>query len=220
MGNFKEAKKYHFIYKTTCLLNNKYYIGMHSTSNLSDGYLGSGTHLRYAIRKHGKHNFKCEILEYLDNQILLAERERELVNETLLTDSLCMNLKPGGIGGYFQSHEKCVENGKLSRLRINFLLQNDLNWVQQTGKKISDGLKKAYLEGKMPKPKWIWTGKKHKEESKKKIGLANSKYKGCLNSQFGKCWITNGIESKKIYKGDLIPEGWRVGRIIIPKTLV
>jgi hypothetical protein len=32
------------------------------------------------------------------------------------------------------------------------------------------------------------------------------------NSQYGKCWITNEVESKKIFKGDLIPEGWRLGR--------
>jgi hypothetical protein len=34
-------KKYHFIYKTTCLITNKYYIGMHSTDDLEDGYVGS-----------------------------------------------------------------------------------------------------------------------------------------------------------------------------------
>ena len=30
----KEEKKYHIIYKTTCLINKKYYIGMHSTDDL------------------------------------------------------------------------------------------------------------------------------------------------------------------------------------------
>jgi hypothetical protein len=37
---------------------------------------------------------------------------------------------------------------------------------------------------------------------------------GKNNSQFGTCWITNEIESKKIYKGDPIPKGWRLGRKI------
>lgn len=34
-------RKYHFIYKITRLDNNRYYIGMHSTDNLDDGYFGS-----------------------------------------------------------------------------------------------------------------------------------------------------------------------------------
>jgi len=32
------------------------------------------------------------------------------------------------------------------------------------------------------------------------------------HSQFGKRWITNESESKKINKNDLIPSGWRLGR--------
>ena len=53
MSNINEKKKFHFIYKTTNLINSKYYIGMHSTSNLKDGYLGSGKYLRSSIKKYG-----------------------------------------------------------------------------------------------------------------------------------------------------------------------
>jgi hypothetical protein len=59
-----KPKKYHYIYKTTNLLNDKYYIGVHSTNNLEDGYLGSGTTIAAAIQKHGEDNFKKEILEF------------------------------------------------------------------------------------------------------------------------------------------------------------
>ena len=44
---------YHYIYKTTNLINNKFYIGMYSTSNLDDGYLG-----RCKIGNIGKNQFK------------------------------------------------------------------------------------------------------------------------------------------------------------------
>jgi len=37
---------------------------------------------------------------------------------------------------------------------------------------------------------------------------------GTKNSQYGTCWITNGMGSKKIFKGDVIPEGWMLGRKI------
>ena len=59
-----------------------------------------------------------------------------------------------------------------------------------------------------------WTGKKHREDTKKKIGEINSiKQKGERNSQFGTCWITNGTIDKKIMKYDLhLFEGWSMGR--------
>jgi hypothetical protein len=69
-----------------------------------------------------------------------------------------------------------------------------------------------YLSGEL---KCIWLGKKHKEESKRKIGLSNStKQKGENNSQYGTCWITNGKVNKKIRKEDNIPSGWKLGRKI------
>ena len=64
----RKEKKYHFIYKTTNVLSGRYYIGMHSTSNLDDGYLGSGNRLKLAVRKHGKENFIREILEYCESR--------------------------------------------------------------------------------------------------------------------------------------------------------
>lgn len=72
--------------------------------------------------------------------------------------------------------------------------------------------KKWVSDGKMvPPPNWY--GKKHKEESKRKIGEANSlKQKGSSNSQFGSCWITNGNENRKMKKNDELPLGWRFGR--------
>ena len=34
------------------------------------------------------------------------------------------------------------------------------------------------------------------------------------NNQFGTCWITNGVESKKIKKEEIIPDGWKLGRVM------
>ena len=50
-----------FIYKTTCLVNGKIYIGKHEGSE-NDNYLGSGEIFSLALRKYGKENFKREIL--------------------------------------------------------------------------------------------------------------------------------------------------------------
>lgn len=98
----KSEKKYHIIYKTTCLINKKYYIGMHSTDNLDDGYMGSGKALKFSIQRYGKENHRVEILEMVESRELLAERERELVTMNKVRNGKCMNLKVGGIGGFIK----------------------------------------------------------------------------------------------------------------------
>ena len=74
----RKEKKYHFIYKTTNLLSGKYYIGMHSTDNLGDGYLGSGKRLRYSINKYGEENHNREILEFVDSR---KELKKNILNK-------------------------------------------------------------------------------------------------------------------------------------------
>jgi hypothetical protein len=62
---------------------------------------------------------------------------------------------------------------------------------------------------------YIWTGRKHSEEAKAKIGAKNSVYqKGKGNSQYGTMWIVHkGLKiNKKLRKGAPIPEGWEKGR--------
>lgn len=91
--------KHHIIYKTTCLVTGKFYYGMHTTENLNDGYQGSGKILLNSIKKHGKANHLTEIIENLNSPAILKAREREIVNDELLSNPLCMNLKRGGEGG-------------------------------------------------------------------------------------------------------------------------
>lgn len=205
----RKQKKFHYIYKTTNLKNGKYYIGMHSTDNLNDGYVGSGKKLWYSIKKYGKENFKCEILEMLPDRYSLKEREKELINEDLLKDSMCMNLVYGGGGGYI-SPEGCKKGGT-NASKKNW--QND-SYREKQIKRLSEQSKKFWSDGTF---KWRdnWTGKHHTQETKEKIGKSNSmKQKGEKNSQFGTCWITNEIENKKIKKNDIIPNGWKLGRTI------
>ena len=90
-----DQRKFHYIYKIT-RDDGKYYIGLHSTDNLEDGYFGSGQLLWKSIRKHGKEQHTKEILEFLPSRLELKTRERELVNESALADPLCLNVCLGG----------------------------------------------------------------------------------------------------------------------------
>lgn len=215
----RKQHSYHYIYKTTCKVTGRYYIGMHSTSNLDDAYLGSGKRLWYSIRKHGKENHVKEILEFLPDRIALKKREKEIVNEALLQDPLCMNLQLGGGGGaqeekvqekwWKSANEKRVEkikNDPILRERFSTLMSIRLKKLWKEKKFDTKGEKNGFFN------------KMHSEEARKRIGEANSRAQsGERNSQFGTCWINNGVEAKKIKKEDLnefLSSGWKIGRKI------
>jgi hypothetical protein len=181
---------------------------MHSTNNLNDGYLGSGKKLRYSIRKYGKENFKIEILEFYDNRDELIKAEIDLITSNLINETLCMNLRVGGSGG-FKDEEHQMKCSKAGNDRLNEK-RKDIDFKDNWIKKISNKLKgnKNNLNSKG------FSGKKHSQESKIKISEKLSEIqKGENNSQFGTCWITNGYENKKIKKNEIIPEGWELGRL-------
>ena len=207
-------KHYHFIYKTTNLLSGKYYIGMHSTDDLEDGYLGSGTYLKRSINKHGKENHLIEILEFVDSRKELAAREKEIVSLQEIAKKECMNLKVGGNGGF--SKELQSKGASLAGKKHSERMKNEKEYREQVLIKMSIGLKKAYETGKKQKNYTGWmAGRKMTPETISKMKEVKVGHgKGVENSQFGKCWITNETENRKIYKGDTIPEGWRLGRIL------
>ena len=205
----RKQKKYHYIYKTTCGVNGKYYIGMHSTDNINDSYLGSGKRLWNSINYYGKENFTKEIIEFCESRVELKKREKEIVNEELLNEKLCMNLQVGG-GGGFVNEDHMLKCSIAGNQKQKWLMENDENFKKRR-KEI--GLENKKHRFKFPKGTKIWLGRKHSDESKIKIGEKNSiNQLGDKNSQYGTCWITNGNENKKIKKGEIIPNGWNLGR--------
>jgi len=207
----RKQKKYHYIYKTTNIITNRYYIGMHSTNDIEDGYMGSGKRLWYSINKYGKENHKIKILEYLPNRKDLSEREKELVNEDILQDKMCMNLIVGGTGGIFsEEHHEKMKKGASKWLKEKWKEQEYRN---KTIKMISENTKKTHKKGKLKYDNF--KDKCHTEETKNKMSKS-SKGIGCgkENSQYGTCWITNGEQNKKVKKDNLtLKNGWRLGRI-------
>lgn len=76
-----------------------YYIGCHQTSNIDDGYLGSGKYLRRAIKTYGVENFSKQILFHCNTVDDMFVKETEIVNEDVVKDKNSYNLKIGGSGG-------------------------------------------------------------------------------------------------------------------------
>lgn len=114
---YVNQKKFHVIYKTTCKASGKYYIGMHSTDNLDDGYLGSGTILGHSLRKYGRENHSIEVLEFLFDRESLRKRERQIVCEEVIGDKFCMNLRLGGEGWESKEASIAAAIGNRSEVR-------------------------------------------------------------------------------------------------------
>ena len=84
---------YHYLYKIYNKVNNKIYIGIHSTKNINDNYSGSGLALNKAYEKYGDNNFIKYILQFFNDRTELLSKELELVTEDFIKDNnynLCL----------------------------------------------------------------------------------------------------------------------------------
>lgn len=120
----KTERKYHYFYKITNNLNGNFYYGIHSTDNLNDGYMGSGTRLHKAYDTFGIENFTKDILKFFSTRKELSEYEAAVVTEQLVADMNCYNSalggEPGGTYGTATVKNKLGEVWQLPRndLRI------------------------------------------------------------------------------------------------------
>ena len=213
--------KFHFLYKITNWYNGKEYIGKHSTYNINDGYMGSGTAIKQAIKKYGIEYFTKEILQQFNSAEEMFEAESQIVNEEFVKALDNYNIKLGGVGGWDYINSQLTEeersnSGKISGKIHKEKLILDLDYRENFKKRSSETIKRTHASGKIRYD--TFTGKHHSEDTKKKIGLANSIHQsGSGNSQFGTCWIYNLElkENKKIKKDELeqwLASGWIKGR--------
>lgn len=204
----RKPKKYHYIYKTTCKVTGKFYVGMHSTDNLEDDYLGSGKILGYSRKKYGDENHVREILEFCSSRDELKQREKEIVNEALLADPLNINLKYGGEGGWMASASR---KGALSEKRNHVVIQQKTRLTLKQRGKITGGYR-----GVTPN----WKGRKHSNESKDRMSRSQKgKHIGQRNSQYATKWVSNILtgENTKIHRSELIEYPWVPGRNVLSR---
>jgi hypothetical protein len=210
---------FYTVYKITNTLNGKYYIGVHKTDDLDDDYMGSGKMIRRAIAKHGRPAFNKEYLAIFDNSEDMFHLEGELVCESTLNDPFCYNLKEGGFGGWtaINRSEKIAEyRVKAGQGRRGHVAS------EKARKNTSAGVKKSWDSGERDHVRsmmgTLFAGKQHTEETKRRIGKANSKRQsGEGNSNYGKSWIYHPVEKRSIrvprdQLENFLEQGWVKGR--------
>lgn len=208
------------IYLTTNKINGKTYVGQHKYKKLYDGYIGSGTLLRRAIKKYGKENFEIEYLETDLTEDEIDWYEQWYIN-VLNPD---YNLKEGGQGARYRSTiasqeyriklsnahigqtawnkgkklEECASNPEEARRNLSLSHIGQTAWNKgkkgppawNKGLKTPEETRKKLSQRKLENPVRYWKGSKFSEEHKRKL---SESHKGKNNT---------GSEEYKLYKAN------------------
>ena len=190
-------KKFHYLYKIT-RFDGAYYIGIHSTDDLNDGYFGSGQRLRQSVKKHGREAHAISIVEMIADRERLLLRERETVSDELLRDPLCLNLRRGG--GATAEEVSGSTRGRLSSSAKRAEVWRNAMSPEANAKR------KASLTGKKKTPEHVRRSAEARlanmsDETRFKLGSANR----------NKSWYNNGICSKLFLTA---PSDWVRGRLV------
>lgn len=178
---------YHYFYKITNLINNKYYYGVHSTSNLDDGYMGSGTLIRKVINKYGTDNLQKEILKFFNTSEEMFNYEKEFITEEVINDPKCYNLVGGGCGytiNHYVSQEvkdkifTKAKNRPSNNKGKKFITKDSINKLvkeSEIEKYLSDGWEIGVYYSEESRKKLVsngFKGKKFTDEQRKKLSEA------------------------------------------------
>lgn len=190
----EKKQLYFYVYKTTNLINGKIYVGAHSTYLIEDGYMGSGKGIKAAIKKYGRSNFKRELLELCLNRIILLKREIHWIlelnalGENGYNRTLNAGANPNREGYVFTEEHKrniskalkgnIISEETRAKLRISSTgYRHTLDAKQNFAAAHKGKSKPKYSEARKRAHSKSLKGHKVSEETKRKIGLANSKKK-------------------------------------------
>ena len=164
---------FYTVYQITNKINGKKYIGQHQTSNIDDGYMGSGTIIRRAVKKYGVDNFVKDILFIFDNREEMNTKEAELITDEFLVDSY--NITTGGRGGFH--HINATEETKKvaqAKTKQHYASLTDEERQMLSVKKSRPGYQNGMYGVSRKGKDAPGYGKKCSAETKLKIGLANT----------------------------------------------
>jgi|13_taG_2_1085334.scaffolds.fasta_scaffold00541_3 group I intron endonuclease len=175
---------YGYIYKTTNNVNGKMYIGMRKFYKIEDRYFGSGKLIKEAIKKYGIENFKKEIIEECETFEQMCKSEVKWIKYfDAVNNPLYYNIAYGGFGGCSKStKEYWKQFSKEERIVMR-------KWGRVSS--VSGENNPMY-------------GRKHSEETKKRIGFKSvnrnwrkPNHYGANNPKAKKAIIIkNGVETE------------------------
>jgi hypothetical protein len=206
--------KIHYLYQIKNNINGKIYIGIHSTTNMDDGYYGSGNLITKAIQKYGKSNFTKTILKFCSSREELVNLEREIINKDFIIREDTYNLSLGGssLNSTWENSNKTIKNK----------LKNDPIWVESRSRNISLGIKNAIKNGRCSTAtrefQLIRNKKSLTEESinKRKNTYAKNKHQqGQNHALYNKKAVHNELGWKWIQNNELesyLNSGWKLGK--------
>ena len=197
-----------YFYKITNKINRKYYFGVHSTEDINDGYMGSGTVLAKAYKKYGIQNFEKQILKYFQNKQQMYQFEQQVVTLQQVNNKMCYNVVIGGKNAYTAKHlsqlAKQVSTSdqqvKLKRKKavIQYWSTGD---IQAKKKKISDGVKRYWSTGNVQEKK-----KRHSQIIKQNFQSGQLGKK--LSQSLNKYWEQDG-QRKRLQRSVSVKESKR-----------
>lgn len=187
---------YGYIYITTNNVNNKKYIGQRK-GEFDLNYYGSGKIISQAVVKYGEENFSVEMLEQCESREKLNECERWWINHfDAVNRKDFYNIAKGGEGGHtiagYNDEQKSIYSKNMSKSL------KGRTFTDEHKHKISESLKNANLKRKGKDNPFY--GKKHSDETKRKIAETKSKQKGWHHSDEAKRKIGEANRNRIVSK--------------------
>ena len=206
-----------YIYLTTCLSNNKKYVGRKTSSTFVKDYFGSGVHLQNALKKYGTQNFKVEIIEEVDDKNDLIDREMYWIKYfNAVEDDNFYNHSPGGYNEGFEPGEKNIAKTSYSRQR-NSDYHKGIKYSEDTIEKRVNTFKENHENGLHKKYKGAanWTDQNRKEQSvRTKQYNATKDYSSVSIKTTGKKFMHKDGVQTWVMKNDIekyLNDGWKFG---------
>ena len=189
---------YFLIYKTTCLVNNKIYVGQHKTENKNDGYLGSGKALVRDIKKFGRDKFERIILFECASIEEMGEKEKEIVNAEYTKRLDTYNICIGSQGKEW--YKKCYDTISVKDIDGNYFR------IKRDDPK--------YISGEVLTPMTGLTTVKNKEGNNIVISIDDPRYISGEFVSVNCCIVSVKDSSNKIFRVSCNDERYISGELI------